>query len=221
MRVVRAPVELEEALAAAAREAVGGLRRRVALPRALSRASAPRRDPAPRRRAADGRSRSASATAPCSAAIRRCSRSRRRLASPVAASALSEAAVAFAPRDRLPRRRHRRVRARRRRLLLPRAERPHPGRAPRDRAVTGLDLVDADPGRRGRSDLQQTVTSPWATPSRYGSMPRIRAGSCHRRGESSASGFQVTSCYKHFPASRCASTRASRRATRSASPTTR
>ena len=47
---------------------------------------------------------------------------------------MSEAAIAFAKGDRLRERRHRRVHARRARLLLPRAERPHPGRAPGDGA---------------------------------------------------------------------------------------
>ena len=182
--------ELEEALEAAAREAVAPSATGRSS-RALSRASAPRRDPAPRRRAADRRSRSGSATAPCSAATRRCSRSRRAPGvTPSLRSALSEAAVAFGRRS-ATRRRHRRVHARRARLLLPRAERPYPGRAPRDGAVTGRDLVDVRSGSPRAKPLQQTVTSPWATRSRYASMPRIPRRSCHRRGESSASGFQL------------------------------
>ena len=78
MRVVRAPDELDEALAAARREAKAGVRRRPRLLRALRRAAAARRDPAARRRARARSSRSASASARCSAATRRCSRSRPR-----------------------------------------------------------------------------------------------------------------------------------------------
>ena len=47
--------------------------------------------------------------------------------------ALEEAAAMFVSGDRLPQRRDGRVPRRRRRLLLPRAERPHPGRASRNR----------------------------------------------------------------------------------------
>ena len=55
MRVVRDPGELDEALAAAEREAVGRVRRRDALPRALPRAAAARRGAAARRRARERR----------------------------------------------------------------------------------------------------------------------------------------------------------------------
>ena len=80
-------------------------------------------------------SRSASASARSSDATRRCSRSRPRPPSTVTCGrAMSEAAVAFAPCDRLPQRGHGRVHARRPRLLLPRAERPDPGRASGDGA---------------------------------------------------------------------------------------
>src|ERR671937_536275 len=54
-------------------------------------------------------------------------------------------------RDRVHERRHGGVRARRPRLLLPRAERPHPGRAPGDRARHGRrPRPGADRGRGGR-----------------------------------------------------------------------
>ena len=56
---------------------------------------------------------------------------------PALRAAMSDAAVAFARAIGYRERRHGRVRARRPRLLLPRAERPHPGRAPGDRARHG------------------------------------------------------------------------------------
>ena len=52
-------------------------------------------------------------------------------------AAMLEAAVAFGRGDRLPERGDGRVRRRRRRVLLPRAERAHPGRAPGDRGRHG------------------------------------------------------------------------------------
>ena len=78
-------------------------------------------------------------------------------------------------RDRLPRRRHRRVRGHRARVLLPRAERADPGRAPGDR---GGDRARsdrrADPDRRGpRARGGQRAER--ATRSRCGCTPRIRA----------------------------------------------
>ena len=56
---------------------------------------------------------------------------------PALRAAMSDAAVAVRERDRLLERGHGRVHARRPRLLLPRAERPHPGRAPGDGAGDG------------------------------------------------------------------------------------
>ena len=92
-------------------------------------------------------------------------------------------------RNRLPQRRDGRVHARRPRLLVPRAERPHPGRAPghrgRDR---NRHRRGADPGRAGRAARQPSkhrVTS--ATRSRCGSTRRTRGRSCLRPGASSGS----------------------------------
>ena len=78
-------------------------------------------------------SRSASATARCSAGTRRFSRRhpRPRL-TPSPAGGARRGRGRVRPGDRLPERGHRRVRRRGRRLLLPRAQRAHPGRAPGD-----------------------------------------------------------------------------------------
>ena len=78
------------------------------------------------------------------------------------------------PRDRLSQRRHGRVRARRRRLLLPRAERPHPGRAPGHRGRhRPRPRRRAAPHRSRRAPCNRLVTRQRATRSRFGSMPRI------------------------------------------------
>ena len=165
-------------------------------------------------------SRSASATARSSDAIRRCSRRPRRPGSTQALRAtLLRGGRRVRSRHRLPQRRHGRVRPRRRGVLLPRAERPHPGRAPGDR---GRDRHRprrvADPDRRGRSHCN--------------GLSRARR---RTRGRSSpvCGGFrtflpQAGRIERRLPSDnlsrgprRCASTQASRRATRSGSPTTR
>ena len=103
--------------------------------RAVRRARPARRGAGARRHARRRRRRSATATARCSAATRRSSRRRRRPGSPTAsAGALHDAARAAARGDRLRRRRHGGVPARRRAVLLPGDEHPAPGRAPGDRA---------------------------------------------------------------------------------------
>ena len=84
-------------------------------------------------------------------------------------------------RDRLHERRHGRVHARRPRLLLPRAERPHPGRAPGHRARHGHR-----PRRGAAAHRVRTRRCPrysprdMATPSRCACTRRIRARSCRR-----------------------------------------
>ena len=131
---------------------------------------------------------------------------------PALRAAMSDAAVAFARGDRLLERGHRGVHARRPRLLLPRAERPDPGRAPGHRARhRRRPRPRADPGRRGRARSTMQPVSCAATPSRCGCTPRIRGRSSRRPGRSSGCGCRPGS----------ASTRASPKATRSASPTTR
>ena len=112
-------------------------------------------------------------------------------------------------RDRLRERGHRRVRPRRPRLLVPRAERADPGRAPghgaRDRR---RHRARAAPHRRraSRSRPRNRLLLARGTRSRCGSTRRIRARSCPRPAGSSGCGCRRGS----------ASTRASRRATRSA-----
>ena len=70
---------------------------------------------------------------------------------PALRTAMSDAAVAFARAISLPQRGHGRVRARRPRLLLPRAERPDPGRASGDGAGHGpRPRRGAARARRGR-----------------------------------------------------------------------
>ena len=141
------------------RRARGGrrVRRRHPLLRALPRAArgTSRCSCSPMRTARS--SPSASATAPSSGAIRRCSKRRRPPALPRASRALHEAAVAFG----------RAIGYRSagtvefvvdgRRLLLPRAERPHPGRAPGHRGRHGpRPRRRAAPHRRRRTPRRQS-----------------------------------------------------------------
>ena len=137
MRVVRVPGELEEALAAARREArrpsatTASSASATSSGRATSRSSC-----SPTARGPS--SHSASASARSSGATRRCSRSPRPERSTTSCgAAMSDAAVAFAAPIGYRSAGHGRVHGRRPRLLLPRAERPHPGRASRDGARHG------------------------------------------------------------------------------------
>ena len=208
MRVVRSPGELEEALEAARREAKAAFgddrvfcERYVERPRhveiqLLADAHGTRRR-ARRARVLDP------ATPPEGAGGVALARARRR-----AARADERGGGHLRARDRLPQRGHRGVHARRPRLLLPRAERPHPGRAPRHRAVTGVDLVQEQiriarrrAARCGRADGSR------ATRSRCGSTRRIRARFLPQTRPDRAAAASGR---------RSASTRASRRATRSA-----
>ena len=96
-------------------------------------------------------------------------------------------------RDRLPQRRDGGVRARRPRLLVPRAERPHPGRAPGHGA-----RHRARPRRRAATSSPRTAPSPSrprsrATRSRCGCTPRTRARSSRRPDGSSGSVFPKAS----------------------------
>ena len=78
MRMVATPRDLHSAYENAQQRGPALLRRQRGLSREVHRQSAPRRDADLRRRARQRRSISASASAPCSAAIRRCWRSRPR-----------------------------------------------------------------------------------------------------------------------------------------------
>ena len=78
-------------------------------------------------------------------------------------------------RDRLPERRHGRVPRRRRRALLPRAERPHPGRAPRHRGGDRARPRRAAAPHRGRRTGRPGRHAPGA---RDRGAP-VRRGSAH------------------------------------------
>ena len=112
----------------------GGVRRRHRLLRALRRAAPPRRDPDPRRRPRHGalarRARLLRAAAPPEGARGVAVPGAR----PGAAGRDERGGGRVRERDRLHERGHGRVHARRPRVLVPRAERPDPGRAPGDRA---------------------------------------------------------------------------------------
>ncbi len=130
MRVVREPAELAGGACGGGARGRGGVRRRNRLLRALRRAATACRDPAPRRRARDRpcarRARLLGAAAPPEGA-RGVPVSRARSG---AARGDERRGGRVRAGDRLHERRHGRVHARRRRVLLPRAERPDPGRAP-------------------------------------------------------------------------------------------
>ena len=153
-------------------------RRRHRLLRALPRASPAHRDPDPgghaRRGDRAGGARMLSPAAPPEGArgvpsprsTLRCARDER-------------GGGHFRARDRLPRRRHGRVRARRPRLLLPRAERAHPGRASGDRARHRSRPRPAPVADRRRATRPEPAKASWAaTRSKCGSMRRIRAPFC-------------------------------------------
>ena len=96
MRIVRAPGELADAVAAARAGGGGRLRRRARLRRALAGAVPARRGAGARRHATGRWSRSASGTARCSAGTRRSSRRRRPALPDALRQRLFEAAVAAA-----------------------------------------------------------------------------------------------------------------------------
>ena len=207
MRVVRVGGRARRGARGGAPRGAGRVRRRPRLPRALPRAAAARRDPAARRRARHRplarRARLLGAAPPPEGARGvAVARARRR----TCARAMSDAAVRFATRDRLRRRRHRRVRGRRPRLLLPRAERPHPGRASGDRGGHRHRPRAVAAAHRARRGARRPPRSRAATRSRCGSTPRTRARSCRRPAASSGCGSRAPS----------ASTPGSPRATRSA-----
>ena len=102
---------------------------------------------------------------------------------------MSEAAVAFARRDRLPERRHRRVHARRPRLLVPGAERAHPGRAPGDGARDRRRPRARSSSESPRASRCEPSRASSGTRSRCGCTRRIRARSSRRPARSSGCGL--------------------------------
>ena len=211
MRVVREPAELARGARGCRAGGRGGVRGRNRLLRALRRAAAPRRDPAARRLARDGgRARRAGllgAAAPPEGA-RGVPLPRAR---PGAARGDERSGGRLRTGDRLHERGHGRVHARRRRVLLPGAERPDPGRAPGhgagDRHRPGRASSCESPPASDSAANQHEV----ATRSRRGSTPRIRRRSFPRPGRSSGCACRRAS----------GSMRESRQATRSGSATTR
>ena len=159
-----------------AHRGAGGVRQSDGLPRALSRAAAPHRDPDPRRRAqerglplrarllaaapAPEGARGGAGDRPAGEAARQDRRAlRRRL-----------------PAHRLSRRRHLRVPVRGGRVFLHRDEHPHPGRAPGDRNDhRPRPRAGADPRRRGRQAALPAEGHPAARPRHR--VPHQRRGS--------------------------------------------
>ena len=103
---------------------------------------------------------------------------------------IGKIATEAAPRGRLPRRRHGRGDAGRRRVLLPRDEHPGPGRALRNRdghRRRHRPRADPDRRRRGALDRPRTRSSCAATRSSAGSTPRPRTRTSPRRRARSSS----------------------------------
>ena len=182
----------------------GGVRRRRAVPREDRRRRPPRRGAGASATARAARSSSASASAACSAATRSCSRSRpRRSSATRRGRQLYDAALGAVRATQLPQRRHDRVPARRRPVVLLHGdEHAAPGRAPRQRGghrhrPRARAAAARDGASRCRSRASPRRT---ATRSSSASTPRIRrAGSCRRPARCAASARRS--------AAACASTR--------------
>ena len=194
MRVVRDAEELPGALETARQRGAQGLRRRQRVPREVHRAPAPRRDPDPRRRRR-ARSTWASASARSSGGTRSWSRRRPRSRStPSCGSGWARRPWPRREAVGLPRRRHLRVPARRRPLLLlPRDEHADPGRAPGHRA--GLRRgpgAGAAPHRGGPADAGARRLAPAA---RLGDrVPHHQRGSGQRLSPVAPAASSTSAC---------------------------